>query len=78
MCVSREMPRLRCGHIPNITRSIPNARERKKRMKMKLEITIEDLKIILQQYYPTISHKTAGRIIRDIEIQSEINQKDEK
>nr|DAU44681.1 MAG TPA: hypothetical protein [Caudoviricetes sp.] len=45
---------------------------------MKLEITIEDLKIILQQYYPTISHKTAGRIIRDIKIQSEINQKDEK
>ncbi len=35
-------------------------------------------KVILQQYYPTISHKTAGRIIRDIEIQSEINQKDEK
>nr|DAK60372.1 MAG TPA: hypothetical protein [Caudoviricetes sp.] len=29
MCVSREMPRLRCGHIPNITRSIPNARERR-------------------------------------------------
>ena len=47
-------------------------------MKMKLEITIEDLKIILQQYYPAISHKTASRIIRDIEIQSEINQKDEK
>ena len=45
---------------------------------MKLEITIEDLKAILQQYYPTISHKTAGRIIRDIEIQSEINQKDEE
>lgn len=77
MCVSREMPRLRCGHIPNITRSIPNARERRGR-KMKLKITLDDLKAILQQYYPTISHKTAGRIIRDIEIQSEINQKDEK
>lgn len=51
---------------------------REKRMKMKLEITIEDLKIILQQYYPAVSHKTASRIIRDIEIQSEINQKDEK
>ena len=44
---------------------------------MKLEITIEDLKIILQQYYPTISHKTAGRIIRDVEIKNEQNQKKE-
>lgn len=44
---------------------------------MKLEITIDDLRIILQQYYPAISHKTANRIIRDIEIQSELNQKDE-
>ena len=77
MCVSREMPRLRCGHIPNITRSIPNARERRG-PKLKVKITLDDLKAILQQYYPTISHKTAGRIIRDIEIQSEINQKDEK
>lgn len=44
---------------------------------MKLKITLDDLKAILQQYYPTISHKTASRIIRDIEIQSELNQKDE-
>lgn len=52
---------------------------RKKRMKNEIEnLTLDDLKAILQQYYPTISHKTAGRIIRDIEIQSEINQKDEK
>lgn len=42
---------------------------------MKLKITLDDLKIILQQYYPTISHKTAGRIIRDVEIKNEQNQK---
>lgn len=45
---------------------------------MKLKITLDDLKAILQQYYPAISHKTASRIIRDIEIQSKLNQKDEK
>lgn len=42
---------------------------------MKLKITLDDLKAILQQYYPTISHKTAGRIIRDAEIKNEQNQK---
>nr|DAR81422.1 MAG TPA: hypothetical protein [Caudoviricetes sp.] len=42
---------------------------------MKLKITLDDLKAILQQYYPTISHKIAGRIIRDVEIKNEQNQK---
>ena len=42
---------------------------------MKLKITLDDLKEILQQYYPTISHKTAGRIILDVEIKNEQNQK---
>lgn len=42
---------------------------------MKLKITLDDLKAILQQYYPTISHKVAGRIIRDVEIKNKQNQK---
>ena len=41
-------------------------------------ITAEELKIILYQYYPTISHKTATRIIRDIEIASERKKEGDK
>lgn len=40
-------------------------------------ITAEELEIILYQYYPTVSHKTATRIIRDIEIASERKEKKE-
>ncbi|MGT2911764.1 hypothetical protein ACVR1I_08660 [Streptococcus cameli] len=32
----------------------------------KIEISIEALEEIFQKYYPKISHKTAGYIIKDI------------
>lgn len=58
--------------------SATDTTERNKKRMKKFKVTKGLLGSILYGYYPSISHKNAGRIIRSIEFKSDVNPKDEE